>query len=194
MLVSEQVLTLSNKVGVLTNKAYSCAPALVSDLQGLSTDLRGLYEAVLEIEPSREDLRAVEERLRRYPSLVATIAEGRPEWWRIAWEIDHPTSDPCAERVQGGASVALAQRIAEAKDQLDRQVGQALEDAMTEVMAIDSALDRLPRRMRRLLEMRYFDGACWYEIAEEIGVTRQWAIELRDEALTLLAMELQNVS
>ena len=90
--------------------------------------------------------------------------------------------------------MALAQRIAEAKDQLDRQVGQALEDAMTEVMAIDSALDRLPRRMRRLLEMRYFDGACWYEIAEEIGVTRQWAIELRDEAITLLAMELQNVS
>ena len=194
MLVSEAVLTLSNKVGVLTNKAYTMAPMLVSDLQSLMGDLRGLYEQVLEIEPSREDLRRLEERLRRYPSLVETIAEGRPEWWRIAWEIDHPTSDPCAERVQGGASVALAQRIAEAKDQLDRQVGQALEDAMTEVMAIDSALDRLPRRMRRLLEMRYFDGACWYEIAEEIGVTRQWAIELRDEALTLLAMELQNVS
>lgn len=194
MLCSEQVLTLSNRVGVLTNRAYVEAPMLVSDLQALTGDLRGLYEAVLEIEPSREDVRAVEERLRRYPSLVATIAEGRPEWWRIAWEIDHPTSDPCAERVQGGTSVALAQRIAEAKDQLDRQVGQALEDAMTEVMAIDSALDRLPRRMRRLLEMRYFDGACWYEIAEEIGVTRQWAIELRDEALTLLAIELQNVS
>ena len=194
MLVSEQILTLSGRVSEITNKAYAMAPMLVSDLTGLSSDLRGLYEAVLEIEPSREDLRRLEERLRRYPSLVETLERGRPEWWRVAWELDHPASSPYEERVQGGTSVALAQRIAEARDQLEREVARQLDEAMTEVRRIDGGLERLPRRMRRLLEMRYFDGARWYEIAEEIGVTRQWAIELRDEAITLLAIELQNVS
>jgi len=194
VLVSEQILTLSGRVSEITNKAYAMAPMLVSDLTGLSSDLRGLYEAVLEIEPSREDLRRLEERLRRYPSLVETLERGRPEWWRVAWELDHPASSPYEERVQGGTSVALAQRIAEARDQLEREVARQLDEAMTEVRRIDGGLERLPRRMRRLLEMRYFDGARWYEIAEEIGVTRQWAIELRDEAITLLAIELQNVS
>ena len=194
MLVSEQVLTLSNRVGVVLTRAYAEAPALIGELRGVLEDLRGLYEAVLEGEPSREDLRRLEERLRRYPSLVETLERGRPEWWRVAWELDHPASSPYEERVQGGTSVALAHRIAEARDQLEREVARQLDEAMSEVRRIDGGLERLPRRMRRLLEMRYFDGACWYEIAEEIGVTRQWAIELRDEALTLLAMELQNVS
>jgi len=192
VLVSEQVLTLSNKVGVLTNKAYSCAPALVSDLQGLSTDLRGLYEAVLEIEPSREDIRAVEARLYRYPSQVAMLKKGKPEWWRIAWECDHPSSNPCEERVQGGSSVALAQKITETRDELEREVDQQLQEARDNVADIDEGLDKLPVRLRTLLEMRYFNGDNWYDIAEAIGVTRQWAYSLKDEALLMLSRALKS--
>lgn len=66
MLVSEQVLTLSDQVGVLANRAYAIAPELAADLHALAGDLRGLYEQVLEIEPSREDLRWAEHVLRDY--------------------------------------------------------------------------------------------------------------------------------
>jgi hypothetical protein len=77
VLVSEQILTLSGRVSEITNKAYITAPMLVSDLQGLSTDLRGLYEAVLEIEPSRGELREVERRLRRE---LRAFSLGRLRW------------------------------------------------------------------------------------------------------------------
>lgn len=192
MLVSEQVLTLSNQVGVLTNKAYQCAPMLVSDLQALSGDLRGLYEQVLEIEPSREDVRAVEARLYRYPSQVDMLKRGTPEWWRVAWECDHPSHNPCEDRVQGGESIALAQRLAEMRDTLEREIDQQLQEARDNVADIDEAMDKLPNRLRMLLEMRYFNGDNWYDIAEAIGVTRQWAYSLKDDALLMLSRGLKS--
>lgn len=192
MLVSEQVLTLSNQVGVLTNKAYGCAPMLVSDLQGLSGDLRGLYEAVLEIEPSREDVRAVEARLYRYPALVAMLTKGKPEWWDKAFWIDNPSHNPPDDvRIQGGASVALAQRIAEARDDLERDVEAQIYDALQEVDIIKDALERLPRKLEQLIRLRYFNGKCWYDIAEELECVRSHCFRLRDEALSFLSRTLE---
>lgn len=193
MLVSEQVLTLSNRVGVLTNRAYVEAPALVSDLQGLSGDLRGLYEAVLEIEPSREDIRAVEARLYRYPALVAILSKGKPEWWDKAFWIDNPSHNPRDDvRVQGGASVALAQKIAEARDELERCVDDAIIEAKTEVANIEQALDQLPRKMEQVIRLRYFEGMCWYDIVEELEIGRTWATKLRDDAIMQLSRGLKN--
>jgi hypothetical protein len=192
VLVSEQILTLSGRVSEITNKAYAMAPMLVSDLTGLSGDLRGLYEAVLEIEPSREDIRAVEARLYRYPTLVAMLAKGKPEWWDKAFWIDNPSRNPCEDRVQGGASVALAQRIAEARDELERDVDDAIIEAKAEVANIEQALDQLPRKLEQVIRLRYFEGMCWYDIAEEAVITRRWAFNLRDEALLILSRALKS--
>lgn len=192
MLVSEQVLTLSNKVGVLTNKAYSCAPALVSDLQGLSTDLRGLYEAVLEIEPSREDLRVIEDRLDAYPSKLKRFREGLPDWWRKAWKIDHPANNPCMDRVQGGVQEFLAEKLAEERDGLEREVEETINALRGEVAQMEKALAQLPSRLYRLVELRYFEGLPWIDVAVELEYSREWVRTLRDEALLILAKALES--
>lgn len=192
MLIAERIHVLSDKVGVLTNKAYSMAPTLVSDLHSVSGDLRDLWEAVSEIEPSREDLKLVEARLYRYPSLVSLLTKGKPEWWDKAFWIDNPSHNPRDDvRVQGGASIELAQRIAEARDDLERDVDGSLKDALAEVADIEQAMCRLPRKLEQIIRLRYFDGMCWYDIAEDVGYSRIHCNRMRDEALTLLSIALE---
>lgn len=187
MLVSERVFELSQRVGDLANRAYGCAPALVQDLRSVLLDLRSLYEAVTELEPSRSDLHRLEARLYRYPSLVALLTQGDEAWWARAYWLDYPTSTPCDERIQGGTSVALAQRIAEEKDALERKIQQRLDFARQEVDNIRDALLELPSRMEALIRLRYFEGKCWYDIADELGCARSHCFRLRDEALTYLS-------
>lgn len=187
MLVSEQILTLSGRVSEITNKAYSCAPMLVSELQGLSSDLRGLYEAVLEIEPSREDVTRVEKRLRAYAYTLSKLAHGTPSWRKRAWLIDNPSHNPRDDvRVQGGAQVELAQRLVEKWEALADEVDKTFSDLQGEVEVVEKALANLPDRMRRFIEMRYFDGLSMDEVSAELNICRREAYYTRDEALLML--------
>ena len=191
MLVSEQIVTLSGRVSEITNKAFAMAPMLVSDLQALSGDLRGLYEAVLEIEPSREDLRVVEDRLSAYPSVLKRFREGVPDWWRKAWRLDHPSQNPCLDRVQGGVQEFLAERLIEERDGLEREVEETISALKGEVAQMEKALSLLPSRLYRLVELRYFEGLPWVNVAAELDYSREWVRSLRDEALLILTKALE---
>ena len=196
MLVSEQVLTLSNKVGVLTNKAYSCAPALVSDLQGLSTDLRGLYEQVLEIEPSREDLQRAERILKDYPRkkrrLALAMVEQKQKWILQADGIDSMGGPSCpsqGERVDGGVALAVAQKILEAEEALYERIrySDKVQEWSDEVRIIEVALAGLPVRLRSLVACRYFGGLPIDEVCDRVMVSKTHYYRLRDEALANFA-------
>jgi hypothetical protein len=192
MLVSEAVLCLSNKVGVLTNKAYQMAPMLVSDLQSLTGDLRGLYEAVLEIEPSREDLQQAERILREYPRkkrrLALAMAEQVKAWTKQAEGVSSMGGPSCpaqGERVQGGVALSTAQKILEAEEALYERIRftdkvQAWSD---EVRIVEVALAGLPVRLRSLIACRYFGNLPVDEVCDRIAISRPHYYRLRDDAL-----------
>lgn len=192
MLVSEQVLTLSNQVGVLTNRAYVEAPMLVSDLQGLAVDLRGLYEAVLEIEPSREDLRRAEVILREYPRkkrrLALAMAEQVDGWIQRAEAIDSATgiSSPSqGERVQGGTTVAVAHKILEQEETLLEGIrfSDRIQNWYEEIKKVEVALCGVPQRLRELIACRYFGGLPIDDVCEKLAISRATFYRMRDEAL-----------
>lgn len=196
MLVSEQVLTLSNKVGVLTNKAYAMAPMLVSDLQALSGDLRGLYEAVLEIEPSREDLQKAERILREYPRkkrrLALAMAEQIKAWMQQADGVSSMGGPSCpaqGERVDGGVVIATAQKILEAEEALYERIRftDKVQEWSDEVRIIEVALAGLPVRLRSLIACRYFGGLPIDEVCDRVMISRAHYYRLRDEALLSFA-------
>lgn len=196
MLVSEQVLTLSNKVCVLTNKAYVEAPALVSDLMALSGDLRGLYEAVLEIEPSREDLQKAERILREYPRMKRRLAlamaeqvkawNKQAEWIRM---MGGPSCPSQGERVDGGVALAVAQKILEAEEALYERIrfSDKVQKWSDEVRIIEVALAGLPVRLRSLIACRYFGGLPIDEVCDRVMVSKTHYYRLRDEALASFA-------
>ena len=187
MLIAERIHVLSDKVGVLTNKCYAMAPALVSDLQSVSGDLRELWEAVSEIEPSREDVARVEKRLRAYAYTLSKLAHGTPSWRKRAWLIDNPSHNPRDDvRVQGGAQIELAQRLVEKWEALTEEVDKTFGDLQGEVEIVEKALANLPDRMRRFIEMRYFDGLSMDEVSAELNICRREAYYTRDEALLML--------
>lgn len=192
MLVSEQVLTLSNQVGVLTNKAYGCAPMLVADLQGLTVSLRGLYEAVLEIEPSREDLLRAEQILRDYPRkkrrLALAMAEQVDEWIQRAEAIDSATgtSSPAqGERIQGGTTIAVAQKILEQEEALLERIrfSDKIQNWYEEIKKVEVAFCGLPRRLRELIACRYFGGLPIDDVCDKLAISRATFYRMRDEAL-----------
>jgi len=192
VLVSEAVLTLSNKVGVLTNKAYSVAPMLVSDLQSVSGDLRGLYEAVLEIEPSREDLKRAERVLRDYPRkkrrLALTLTECRTTWKKQAESLMAQTgvaSPSQEERVQGGAVVAVAQRIIEQEEALLERIrySDKILEWHDDVTRIELALGGLPQRLRSLIACRYWGNLPVDEVCDKLAISRPTYYRVRDDAL-----------
>ena len=196
MLVSEQVLTLSNRVGVLTNKAYQCAPMLVSDLQALTGDLRGLYEAVLEIEPSREDLQKAERILREYPRkkrrLALAMAEQVKAWMKQANGVSSMGGPSCpaqGERVDGGVVIATAQKILEAEEALYERIRftGTVQEWSDEVRIIEVALAGLPVRLRSLIACRYFGGLPIDEVCDRVMISRAHYYRLRDEALISFA-------
>ncbi len=191
MLVSEAVLCLSNKVGVLTNKADAMAPMLVSDLQTLTGDLRGLYEQVLEIEPSRPDLEAVEKRLRAYADDKEEIREAWKRWREQAERIDticscgpNPSND-C--RVQGGVVEFAAQKVIELKEAHEERLADKISRLERDVLEIETAIDTLPERMRRFVILRYVKKWAMDDVAAELYCSRQWAYQLREEALSSLS-------
>jgi len=196
VLVSEQVLTLSNRVGVLTNKAYQCAPMLVSDLQALTGDLRGLYEAVLEIEPSREDLQKAERILREYPRkkrrLALAMAEQVKAWMKQANGVSSMGGPSCpaqGERVDGGVVIATAQKILEAEEALYERIRftGTVQEWSDEVRIIEVALAGLPVRLRSLIACRYFGGLPIDEVCDRVMISRAHYYRLRDEALISFA-------
>ena len=196
MLVSEQILTLSGRVSEITNKAYSCAPMLVSDLQGLSSDLRGLYEAVLEIEPSREDLQKAERILREYPRkkrrLALAMAEQVKAWMKQANGVSSMGGPSCpaqGERVDGGVVIATAQKILEAEEALYERIRftGTVQEWSDEVRIIEVALAGLPVRLRSLIACRYFGGLPIDEVCDRVMISRAHYYRLRDEALISFA-------
>jgi hypothetical protein len=196
VLVSEQIVTLSGRVSEITNKAYATAPMLVSDLQGLSSDLRGLYEAVLEIEPSREELRNAERILREYPKkkrrlALAMLAQVRL-WNKQADGVSAMGGPSCPsqeERVQGGVAVAVAQKILEAEEALYERIRftDKVQEWSDEVRIIEVALAGLPVRLRSLIACRYFGGLPIDEVCDRVMISRAHYYRLRDEALISFA-------
>ena len=191
MLIAERIHVLSDKVGVLTNKAYSMAPMLVSELQSVSGDLRGLYEAVLEIEPSRPDLEAVERRLKDYVNDKETIREAWRRWREQAERIDlicscgpNPSDD---YRVQGGTVEFAAQKIIELKEAHEERLADKIARLERDVLEIETAIDTLPERMRRFVILRYVKKWAMDDVAAELYCSRQWAYQLREEALSSLS-------
>lgn len=192
MLVSEQILTLSGRVSEITNKAYATAPMLVSDLTGLSSDLRGLYEAVLEIEPSREDLQQAERILREYPRkkrrLALAMAEQIKAWLKQADGVDSMGGPSCpsqGERVDGGTAIATAQRILEAEEALYERIRftDKVQEWSDEVRIIEVALAGLPVRLRSLIACRYFGNLPVDEVCDRLSISRPHYYRLRDDAL-----------
>ena len=196
MLVSEQILTLSGRVSEITNKAYATAPMLVSDLQALSGDLRGLYDAVLEIEPSREDLQKAERILREYPRkkrrLALAMAEQVKAWMKQANGVASMGGPSCPsqeERVQGGVVIATAQKILEAEEALYERIRftDKVQEWSDEVRIIEVALAGLPVRLRSLIACRYFGGLPIDEVCDRVMISRAHYYRLRDEALLSFA-------
>ena len=192
MLVSEQIVTLSGHVSEITNKAYSCAPMLVSDLQALSGDLCGLYEQVLEIEPSREDLQQAERILREYPRkkrrLALAMAEQIKLWMQQADGVDSMGGPSCpsqGERVDGGTAVATAQRILEAEEALYERIRftDKVQEWSDEVRIIEVALAGLPVRLRSLIACRYFGNLPVDEVCDRLMISRPTYYRCRDDAL-----------
>lgn len=193
MLVSEQILTLSGRVSEITNNAYATAPMLVSDLQGLSSDLRGLYEAVLEIEPSREELREVERRLRRYNDDRDEVRDAWRRWRNRAEQIDLISTcgpNPCEDRVQGGVVEFAAQKILELKEAHEAQLADKLKALEDKVLEIEQAIDALPEKLRKFVILRYLKGWAMDDVADELFCSRVWAYQLREEALSSLSVSL----
>jgi len=196
VLVSEQILTLSGRVSEITNKAYSCAPMLVSDLQGLSSDLRGLYEAVLEIEPSRGDLQQAERILREYPRkkrrLALAMAEQVKAWMKQANGVASMGGPSCpaqGERVDGGVVIATAQKILEAEEALYERIRftDKVQEWSDEVRIIEVALGGLPVRLRSLTACRYFGALPIDAVCDRVMISRAHYYRLRDEALLSFA-------
>ena len=97
------------------------------------------------------------------------------------------TAGAIGDRVQsspvvGGISHAVA-RLVDLEAEIDRDVD-ALVDLKRECMrAIDNLQDP---RLVEILYRRYLDFQTWDLIAEEMGVSRQWALRLHAQALSCL--------
>jgi len=192
VLVSEQVLTLSNKVGVLANRAYAIAPELAADLQGVLAGLRGLYEAVSEIEPSREDLQRAERILKDYPRkkrrLALAMVEQKQKWILQADGIDSMGGPSCpsqGERVDGGVALAVAQKILEAEEALYERIrfSDKVQKWSDDVRIIEVAMAGLPVRLRSLIACRYFGNLPVDEVCDRLMISRPHYYRLRDDAL-----------
>ncbi len=184
MLCAERLVNVLGKVQDATNRAYMEAVQLAPILEAVQVDLWDIHEIIRDLEPSRDELKTVEMRLYKFPRLVELLARGKPEWWERCRWLEHPTQNPSEDvRVQGGVSVALAQKIAEALDDLERQAEQELEDARLEVDRMRHALDSLSPDMMALITLRYFDRKHMEMIAVELNLSPQSCYRIKDDAL-----------
>ena len=154
--------------------------------------MRGLYEAVLEIEPSREDLQKAERILREYPRkkrrLALAMAEQVKAWNKQAEGIGMMGGPSCPsqeERVQGGVAVAVAQKILEAEEALYERIRFTgkVQEWSDEVRIIEVALAGLPVRLRSLIACRYFGNLPVDEVCDRLSISRPTYYRCRDDAL-----------
>jgi hypothetical protein len=191
MLLSEQIHSIANDVGDITNRAYMVAPSLVQDLQGLQVKMRSLYEAAAEFEPSREEIREVEHILKGYPSKKKRLALAKIQqiksWMLQADSIFSMSGLSCSpqkERIQGGVILATAERILEAEETLIERVcfSEKIQKWSDEVSIIEVALAGLPVRLRSLIACRYFGNLPVDEVCDRMAISRPTYYRLRDEA------------
>lgn len=193
MLCAERLVNVLGKVQDATNRAYMEAVQLAPILEAVQVDLWDIHEIIRDLEPSRDELKTVEMRLYKFPRLVELLARGKPEWWERCRWLEHPTQNPSEDvRVQGGVSVALAQKIAEARDDLERQAEQELEDARLEVDRMRHALDSLSPDLMDVVRLRFFERKHVEMIAMDLNISPQRVYQLKDDALTTVKRGLKD--
>ena len=62
-----------------------------------------------------------------------------------------------------------------------------LETTAAELLAVETAIERLPDpTQRRLLRLHYINGLSWIAVADRMHYSERWVYELRDKALEQL--------
>jgi len=118
---------------------------------------------------SREFFRATEAALFSYPSLLRQIRERERYLEAVACGCGG------GERVQGGAAVAVQERL------LDWKEGDMLLNILkVQAAHIESAIETLPsEELKRLAELRYFKRASIYDIMETLAISERAYYRLR---------------
>lgn len=174
----------------ITDRARLDNSPLFEQLDDLSTELRMLRDQYDNAPIPDSGLRRVEDELRFYPTLISWISKGKPEWWARAYDTDVPPRPPDCERVDGGCSVSLAQKLVETQEWFNDWADKEISKVRDRIVRIRDAVLSLPSPMQELVELRYWKSLNWYDISAELGYDRRHCLRLRDEALTEISQYL----
>ena len=110
---------------------------------------------------------------------------------RDVWRSRAEKVTPSFCLVPGGGGTNRIETAAERLEAIQSKLDAAIAVQAGLRDAIEAAIGAVEDpRLRYLLERRYIDGKTWEQVAEDMGITYQWACILHGKALELIVIDI----